>query len=203
MEVSLTKTKFINASDIKPIQDCVPAFLNLWVQYFSDHFAASRDFAPSGIKACSVDVSSDSTGEELLSAWELCHSNGNGSVGKYHDDTMKRWKIIIEIKSLRQAEMRSPIRPTLDRKGGLQVVRSSLQGFTITMTLYSSNLDCLRPKDAFSLENNLKKFFNDTSYQLIVQLITHCELPKFDHGGKSFREMYQINAKVYYFKLSV
>jgi hypothetical protein len=170
------------------------------VQYFSHHFAA-RDFAPSGIKASSVDNISDSTGQELLSAWELYHSVGDGSFEKDHDDSKKWWKIIIELKSLRQDEMRSPARPSLNRKGGLQVVRASLQGFTVTITLYSSILDCLRPKDALALENNLKKFFNDTSYQLIVQIITHCELPKFDHGGKAFKEIYQINAKVNYYNL--
>lgn len=194
----MTKTKFINNSNIWPIQECISTFLLVWVKYFSDHFVVS-DFAPYGIRACSIDTAA-ATAEEQLRVWELQHSLGDDGT-QSNNDAVQWWKIVIELRSLCQDEVKSPARPRLNRKGGTgienyQSVRSSLQGYSLAITLYSSNPVDLHAKDSFVLETNLKKFFNDTSYQLILQILSHCELPKFDHDGKTFKEMYQINAKV-------
>jgi len=191
MEVSLTLTKFINISNVWPIQEYVSTFLNLWEKYFTGPFVNSY-FAPSGIRVCSVD-DSVLAAEGPHRVWELHHSVGDDSPNTYKT---KWWKIIIELKSLRQDETKFTTRPSLNCKGGCKTVNSPLHGYTITMTLYSINPASVRPKDALASERNLKKFFNYTYYQLIMQIITYCELPKKNHFGKSFEEMYQINAKV-------
>jgi len=193
----MSKSKYINNPDINQIKDCILTFLFAWKKYFSDNGVS--DFAP-GIGFRSID--NETTGNQLIS-WEV-YSDGNSKINKCYD--LSWWKIIIELMMFPPKNSPplndSPSRPRLARTSGGMVesqrVRTMLRGCNITATLSS-----LHPVPSFNsindpsiLETSLKKFFSDTSYQLFLQIIASCELPKFDHQGRTFKETYQLNAKI-------
>ena len=189
----MSKSKYINNPDINQIKDCIVTFLFAWKKYYSDNGVS--DFAP-GIGFRDIET----TGNQLIS-WEV-YSDGNNKINKCYD--LSWWKIIIELMMF-PPKNSPPLndRPRLARTNGGMVesqrVRTMLRGCNITVTLFSlhPSMPALNSiNDPSILETSLKKFFSDTSHQLFLQIIASCELPKFDHQGRTFKETYQLNAKV-------
>ena len=224
MEVSLTKTKYVHNPNTGQIKECISSVLSVWCPH--EGINRGTDFAPNGFSLRSVDdgpvqplqqlqlQKQEKNGNKVtLYRWEMKPFSEN------NQKNIALWKIEIDLTSLPKSTTAQQLlqanppprdRPSLIRSSrgtmsesvppapasAANTVGSTLHGYNVVMTLYALPSSLPTSQDPPQWELHVKKFFNDMSYQLHLQLLVNCELPAFNHDGKTFKEMYQLNAKV-------
>jgi hypothetical protein len=209
LEVDLSKTKYVHNEDLKQISSTIQTLL---VESFGEDVKLET-IAPGGFTLTSPTFPPDFGGDDILKFWAISPKPDVAPI-------QSEWKIVLYISKLStgKAKKIAAQRPThLLTRGGSAAMATShakldanvdlsepwrkLNGFNFKCMLLMSPalVDSLMDKvDTYEklMSSQVKKFFTELCYSIHLQLLRQCEMPEFDHGGRTFKQMYQLNAKV-------
>jgi len=207
LDIDLSKTKYVHNPDLDAINEVIQALL---VNTFDENVKL-EGIAPNGLQVRSPIFPPD-LGEDVLKFWTV---TPNPSM----DPIQSEWRIVMYTSKLPRgkAQKIAAQRPThLLTRGGSAAMATSranlgdvdlsepwrkLNGYNFKcMLLMSPTLvDApLQKIDSYEkvLATQVKRFYTELCYSIHLKLIRKCEMPDFDHDGKTFKQLYQLNAKL-------